>query len=124
LEGKTIAYTGDCGVTDSLKEFVKNTDLLISECGAKELLEDKEWGHLDPVLASTLAKEANVKKLVMTHFGSTQFLTLEDRKKPKEKPKKFFPIPLPQLTTWKLTYRLASVLIVLWQENQEQQIQN
>jgi ribonuclease BN (tRNA processing enzyme) len=91
LEGKTIVYTGDCGVTDSLKEFVRDADFLISECGAKELSEDKEWGHLDPVLASTMAKEANVKKLVLTHFGSAQFLTLEDRKEAERTAQAIFP---------------------------------
>jgi ribonuclease BN (tRNA processing enzyme) len=91
LEGKTIVYTGDCGLTDGLKKLARDADLLISECGAKELLEDKEWGHLDPVLASTLAKEAGVKRLVLTHFGSAQFLTLEDRKEAERKAQEIFP---------------------------------
>lgn len=91
LEGKTIVYTGDCGPTDSLRKLAKDADLLISECGQKKLLEDKKWGHLDPVLASIVAKDASVKKLVLTHFGSAQFLTLEDRKKAERKAQEISP---------------------------------
>jgi len=91
LEGKTIVYTGDCGLTDSLNQLSKDADLLISECGTKKLLEDKNWGHLDSVLASTLAKEASVKRLILTHFGSAEFLTLEDRKEAERRAREIFP---------------------------------
>jgi ribonuclease BN (tRNA processing enzyme) len=91
LEDKTIAYTGDSGFTDNLRKLAKDTDLLIAECSSKKLVEDKNWGHLDPVLASTLAKEANVKRLVLTHFSSELYLTLKDRKKAEEKARTIFP---------------------------------
>ena len=91
LEGKTIAYTGDCGLTDSVGKLVQDADLLISECSNTKTKEDDNWGHLDPVQVATLAKEENVKKLVLTHFNPNLYLTLEDRKVAEKKAKEIFP---------------------------------
>jgi ribonuclease BN (tRNA processing enzyme) len=91
LEDKTIAYTGDCGLTDSVRGLAQNTDLLISECSNIKTKEDDNWGHLDPIQAATLAKEANAKKLVLTHFNPALYLTLEDRKVAEKKAQEIFP---------------------------------
>jgi ribonuclease BN (tRNA processing enzyme) len=104
LEDKTIAYTGDCGLTDSLRKFAKDADLLISECGAKKLSEDKEWGHLGPVLASTVAKDAGVKKLILTHFSSKLYTSLEDRKEAEKKAQEIFPNTIAAVDDLEITF--------------------
>lgn len=91
LEGKTIAYTGDCGLTDAAYKLAKDADLLISECGLKKAPEIDTWGHLDPVQAATLAKKSNVKQLILNHFGASLYTSLEDRKWAEEEAKKIFP---------------------------------
>lgn len=93
LEEKVIAYTGDCGLTDETRKVAKNADLLICECTFREILgSDSAWGHLDPVLAGTLAKEQKVKQLILTHFDpSEDYPNLNDRKWAEDKAKKIFP---------------------------------
>ena len=90
IDGKIISYTGDCGFTDQALELANNADLLISECSSKKIENPDIWGHLDPTLASKLAKEANVKQLILTHFGATNYLELSERKTAEEEAKKIF----------------------------------
>ncbi len=89
LEGKIISYTGDCGLTDAARKLAKDSDIFICECAAKDNTET-EWGHFDASQAATLAKEANVKKLILTHFGAHIYTTLESRKGAVEKAKAIF----------------------------------
>lgn len=91
LEGKTVAYTGDCGFTDASRKLAKNADLLICECSNKKTPSPDIWGHFDPTQASTLAKESNVKQLVLNHFGPQFYTSLEDRKWAEEEARKIFP---------------------------------
>lgn len=91
LEDKTIAYTGDCGFTDASRQLAKNADLLICECSNKESPSPDTWGHFDPVQAATLAKESNVKQLILNHFGAHLYTSLEDRKWAEKEAKKIFP---------------------------------
>ena len=91
LEGKTIAYTGDCGLTDAARKLAQDADLLISECSNKKTPALSNWGHLDPFQAATLAKESNVKQLILTHFGAQYYSSLEDRKWAEQEAKKIFP---------------------------------
>ncbi|ORX75694.1 Metallo-hydrolase/oxidoreductase [Anaeromyces robustus] len=68
---KTIVYTSDVSYSskDKLVKFSSNADLLISEAsllvshGFPEIC-----NHLTAKQAATIAKDANVKKLVLTHF--------------------------------------------------------
>ncbi len=90
LDGKIISYTGDCGFTDQTRKLAKNADLLICECSNKKTKIPDNWGHFDPTQAATLAKEANVKKLILTHFGAHIYTTLESRNEAVEKAKKIF----------------------------------
>lgn len=89
IEGKIISYTGDCGFTDAARKLAKDSDVFICECAARDNTET-EWGHLDATQAATLAKESNVKKLILTHFGAHIYTTLESRKEAVEKAKKIF----------------------------------
>ncbi len=91
LDGKTIVYTGDCGLTDAARELAQDADLLISECANKKTEHPDNSGHLDPVQAATLAKESNVKQLILTHFAANLYTSLKDRKWAEEEAKKIFP---------------------------------
>lgn len=91
LEGKIIAYTGDCAFTDASRKLAEGADLLICECGAKKITEPDVWGHFDPYLAATLAKESNAKKLILNHFGANTYLTLDDRVWAEKEAQKIFP---------------------------------
>lgn len=91
LEGKVVAYTGDCGFTDNARKLAKDVDLLICECSNKVTEDPDIWGHFDPVQAGTLAKEERVGQLILTHFGAHKYPTLEDRKWAEEEAKKIFP---------------------------------
>lgn len=90
IEGKMIAYTGDCGFTDEAKKLAQDADLLISECANKKTEDPDIWGHLDPIQAATLAKDGNVKKLILTHFGANLFPETSDRKWAEDEAKKIF----------------------------------
>ncbi len=90
LEGKTISYTGDCGRTEQARKLAKNADLLICDCTNRKNL-TIDTGHMDPVDAATLAKEAGVKKLILTHFHPVTYSTLDDRKWAENKAMKIFP---------------------------------
>lgn len=90
LEGKIIAYSGDCGISENSYPLAKDADLLIHECSYTEPKENDSWGHVDPTQAATLAKNVGVKQLILTHFDPTQYKTLDDRKIAEEKAKKIF----------------------------------
>lgn len=91
LEEKIIAYTGDCGYTDSARKLAENADVFICECASKKINDPDKWGHLDPFLAAKLAKESNVNKLILNHFGADQFTSMEDRKWAEIEARKIFP---------------------------------
>lgn len=65
--GKTLVYTADTEYNDDLIEFCKNADLLISEAS---FLKGQNCtpGHMYAWEAGMLARNANVKKLMLTHF--------------------------------------------------------
>ena len=69
--GVSIAITGDVGRVDNLVDVVKDVDLLV--CEATYLDRDKEmarrFGHLTAAEAAWLAREAGVRKLVLTHLS-------------------------------------------------------
>jgi len=91
LEGKIIAYTGDCGPTDATKKLAQDVDVLICECSNKKTELPDPWGHFDPIQAATLAKESNVRQMILTHFGAEPYLSLEDRKWAEQEARKIFP---------------------------------
>lgn len=91
IDGKIISYTGDCGFSDQAKKLAKDADLLITECAYKKAPEKNPWGHLDPVLAATIAKESNAKQLILNHFDASQYTTLDDRKWAEKEAQKIFP---------------------------------
>jgi len=90
LEDKVIAYSGDCGINDKSNELAKNADLLIHECGNLKPGQNIEWGHTSSIEAAALASNSGVKTLILTHFGTTFFPTLDERKKAENEAKKIF----------------------------------
>ena len=64
-EGR-IVYTGDTGPSSELARWAAGCDLLLAECSlpAERAMDI----HLTPEQAGDLAKEADAKRLVLTHF--------------------------------------------------------
>jgi ribonuclease BN (tRNA processing enzyme) len=65
-DGISVVYSGDTDFSDNLVLLSKNADVLICESALPDNLKVK--GHLTPSLAGEIAKRANVRKLVLTHF--------------------------------------------------------
>lgn len=64
--GKSLVYTGDTDYDKKISKFAYQADLLITECSFPE--GEYGPGHLNPSLAGKMAKEAEAKKLLLTHF--------------------------------------------------------
>ena len=64
-EGRLV-YTGDTGPSSELARWAAGCDLLLSECSLPEARAMDT--HLTPEKAGDLAKEADAKRLVLTHF--------------------------------------------------------
>ena len=64
-----IVYSSDTGYENNcLVDFAKNVDLLICEATFLENQKRDIDNHLSTVEAATIAKNANVKNLLLTHF--------------------------------------------------------
>lgn len=64
--GKVIVFSGDTDYCIELIELATDADLLVCECANPE--GQKRIGHLMPSEAGRIAREAGVKRLVLTHF--------------------------------------------------------
>lgn len=84
--GRKIVYSGDCRPSPKLLELAKGADLLIHEATYSE--EDSEKAedryHSTALEAAQIAKKAEAKKLVLTHYSrklkSPQTLVKEAKK--------------------------------------------
>ena len=69
--GASLAVVGDAGRIDDLVEAVRGVDALVIE--ATYLQEEAEmaqqYGHLTATQAATLAQQANVRQLILTHVS-------------------------------------------------------
>lgn len=65
-EGKSVAYSGDTGLCDGIVAAGKGADLLVLECSFPDRL--KITTHLTPKLCGQIARAANPKRLLLTHF--------------------------------------------------------
>lgn len=70
--GRKIGYSGDTRPSKKLVRFFSGCDLLIFDSTFRESDKAKavERGHATSVEAAELAKEAGVRKLVLTHFSA------------------------------------------------------
>ena len=92
LEGKIIAYSGDCGKSEASFELADKADILIHECSySKDTPNAKTWGHVTPEEAAQIAKESGTKKLLLTHFDPLHYPTLESRAVAQKRARKIFP---------------------------------
>jgi len=64
--GKTLVYSGDTDICDSLIELAAGADVMICESAFPD--NQKTDGHLTPSLAGGIAQSAGVQRLVLTHF--------------------------------------------------------
>jgi len=65
-DGKVITYSGDTDTCQGIIDLARDADLLILECSFPD--ERKVKGHLIPSEGGEIAREAKVKRLVLTHF--------------------------------------------------------
>ena len=82
-DSKKIVYSGDTGYFDKLKLFAANADLFICEAGVEEKFKEFAQGrHLTPKQAAEIAKQANVKQLLLTHiYPLTSYETIRGEAK-------------------------------------------
>ncbi len=65
-DGKSAAFSGDTDYCPNLIELAKDVDVLVIESALPD--EMKAEGHLTPSLAGRIGREANCKKMVLTHL--------------------------------------------------------
>ncbi len=66
--GKSIGYTGDTGWDNRLSSFFKNVDILLCESSLYNKYKGMVDGHLTAGEAGSLARDAQVGKLILTHL--------------------------------------------------------
>jgi ribonuclease BN (tRNA processing enzyme) len=64
--GRAMTYSGDTDYCENIVKLGRESDLLILECSFPE--ERRKKGHLTPLLAGRIAREASCKRLLLTHF--------------------------------------------------------
>ncbi|NUF27056.1 ribonuclease Z [Gilliamella sp. ESL0254] len=80
-KGKKLAILGDTIPCQASIELANDVDLLVHEATQENALKDKalERGHSTTIHAATIAKQANAKRLIMTHISPRY--SLNDNKK-------------------------------------------
>ena len=82
--GFKIIYTSDIGITNfnDLIDYCQNADLIICESSFLKKHNDNSKTHMTAYDAGLLAKRANAKKLLLTHFWPEEdkYLYLEEAK--------------------------------------------
>ncbi|MDR2065779.1 MAG: ribonuclease Z [Prevotellaceae bacterium] len=69
---RSYAFCSDTGYSKKIADIVKNADLLYHEAtfAHESLKTAKQTGHSTAMQAAEIAKQANVKKLIIGHFSS------------------------------------------------------
>lgn len=82
-EGKTLVYSADTGMTDTIKEFAKAADVFIVECSFFEQQKGAVKGHLSTIEVAEIISFGKPKHTILTHFphfGNRQQLLEEVQK--------------------------------------------
>ncbi len=71
VKGKKFIYLVDSAYSAHFEKFANDAALLLCEATFADDMKDSaaEFGHMTATQAATLAKKANVKKLIITHFS-------------------------------------------------------
>lgn len=79
VHGKKIAYIADTAACANAVMLARDVDLMISEASYDNKLQEKadEYKHLTAKDAAMIASQADVKKLILTHF-SQRYKTVDD----------------------------------------------
>jgi ribonuclease BN (tRNA processing enzyme) len=83
-DGKVLVYTGDTSFIKELIHFSTEADLLLCECNFYGNQNGQNAGHMNSFDAGTLANEARVKNLILTHlphYGELEQLITEAKTK-------------------------------------------
>ena len=80
-QGKKLAILGDTIPCQASVDLAENVDLLVHEATQEQALEAKaiERGHSTTVHAASIAKQANAKRLIITHISPRY--SLQDNQK-------------------------------------------
>jgi ribonuclease BN (tRNA processing enzyme) len=65
---KTIVYTADGSYSEDIVKFSRDADLLMCECNFYAEQSGSSAGHMNSTDAARTAKNADVKKLLLTHL--------------------------------------------------------
>ena len=84
--GIKVTYSGDTRPCEKLVELAKDSDVLIHEATYEHIDQDKaiEHCHSTSKEAAEIAKEANVKLLVLTHISTRYTTDLNIKEEAKE----------------------------------------
>ncbi len=93
IEGKTVTYLSDTGYCGNAVKLAGGADLVIAECGALPgTVKGKENApHMEPEICAQLAIEAEVRQMVLTHFGAGAYTTMSLRKNASDAARSIFP---------------------------------
>lgn len=70
-ENRSVVFTGDCDFDNNLITFSQGADLLVIDCSYPNDM--KTAGHLTPKECGTIAREAGVRQVLLTHIYPTRF---------------------------------------------------
>jgi ribonuclease BN (tRNA processing enzyme) len=87
---KIVTYCCDTGICKNDELLARDADMLIHECAFLPGI-TSNWGHTNPEEAAALAKRANAKKLVLTHFAADTYRSGAIKKRSQGIAKKIFP---------------------------------
>ncbi|WP_410654258.1 MBL fold metallo-hydrolase [Amycolatopsis sp. lyj-112] len=68
-DGRTLAYTGDTGVCDTLTDLADGVDVLLSEASWTDSPSRPAGVHLSGKEAGELARKAGARRLLLTHVA-------------------------------------------------------
>jgi ribonuclease BN (tRNA processing enzyme) len=95
----------------SPRALARDADLLITESSLKPGQRLENWGHLDPREAAEIAKQAEVKQLLLTHFDAGNYVSLEDRREAEAAAKEIFKKLFAHMMILKLNFEFFRVTI-------------
>ena len=68
-QGKVLCYTGDTNTVEGLTDYARHADLLLADGLFTEGTWTESKPHLSAALAARLAREAEAKRIVITHLN-------------------------------------------------------